>query len=83
MTTAQTEALTGMSVVLTILALLILPSLLGVARDRRIDREIRAVEETRAAEETRRAREGRDTGETGPRGAGHRTLRRVRTPARS
>ncbi|MDN3026651.1 hypothetical protein [Streptomyces sp. S.PB5] len=40
MTTAQTEGLIGMLVVLGILVVLIAPSVVGILRDRRIDREI-------------------------------------------
>ncbi|MFE0515986.1 hypothetical protein [Streptomyces sp. NPDC058964] len=47
MTTAQTEALTGMAVVLGILVLLVLPSLIGIVRDRRIDRQLRQAQEPR------------------------------------
>jgi Na+-transporting methylmalonyl-CoA/oxaloacetate decarboxylase gamma subunit len=59
MTTAQTEALTGMAVVLVVLALLILPSLFGIARDRRIDREIRAAERVKEAGPARVSSSGR------------------------
>ena len=45
------EALTGMLTVLGILVLLVLPSLIGVARDRRVDRQIREAEEWRAGED--------------------------------
>ncbi|MEU3978493.1 hypothetical protein AB0F77_00055 [Streptomyces sp. NPDC026672] len=48
MNTNQIEGLVGMAAVLAILVLLALPSLLGVVRDRRIDRQI---------EEARRERE--------------------------
>jgi hypothetical protein len=44
MTTAQTEGLIGMLIVLGILVLMVLPAVIGVMRDRRIDREIRAAE---------------------------------------
>lgn len=47
MTSEQTEALIGMTVVLGILVLLVLPSLLGIAHDRRIDRQLREAEEGR------------------------------------
>ncbi|MFI0133020.1 hypothetical protein ACH4NF_27990 [Streptomyces sp. NPDC017248] len=46
----QIEGLIGMSLTLGILVLLILPSMFGAVRDRRIDRQIR---------EARQAREGR------------------------
>jgi type II secretory pathway pseudopilin PulG len=45
MTTAQTEALIGMTVALGILVLLVLPSLIGIVRDRRIDRQLREAQE--------------------------------------
>ncbi|KUO17008.1 hypothetical protein [Streptomyces dysideae] len=47
MTTAQTEGLTGMLAVLGILVLLVLPSLIGIVHDRRIDRRIREAEGAR------------------------------------
>lgn len=47
MTTAQTEALIGMTVALGILVLLVLPSLIGIVRDRRIDRQLREAQESR------------------------------------
>ncbi|MFI9826271.1 hypothetical protein ACIHIX_01175 [Streptomyces sp. NPDC051913] len=47
MTTAQTEGLIGMLTVLAILFVLVLPSVIGIARDRRIDREIREAEQSR------------------------------------
>jgi hypothetical protein len=47
MTTAQTEALIGMLTALGILVLLVLPSLIGIARDRRADRQIREAERAR------------------------------------
>ncbi|MET8947106.1 hypothetical protein ABZX30_26945 [Streptomyces sp. NPDC004542] len=50
MTTAQTETLTAMLVVLGLLVLLALPSLIGIAHDRRVDRRIR--EARQAREET-------------------------------
>jgi hypothetical protein len=46
MTTAQTEALIGMTVALGILVLLVLPTLIGIVRDRRIDRQLREAQET-------------------------------------
>ncbi len=47
MTSEQTEALIGMIVVLGILVLLVLPSLIGIAHDRRVDRQLREAEEER------------------------------------
>ncbi|WSQ11735.1 hypothetical protein OG604_30515 [Streptomyces sp. NBC_01231] len=49
MTTAQTEGLIAMLTVLGILALLVLPSAVGILRDRRIDRQIREAQEAREA----------------------------------
>ncbi|MFE9608940.1 hypothetical protein [Streptomyces sp. NPDC006012] len=45
MNTNQIEGLTGMGAVLAILVLLALPSLLGIVRERRIDRQIREAQE--------------------------------------
>ncbi|MGW2524113.1 hypothetical protein ACWC09_45520 [Streptomyces sp. NPDC001617] len=47
MDTAHIEGLIGMLTVLAILALLVLPSVLGIARDRRIDRQIREADRAR------------------------------------
>ncbi|MER6186352.1 hypothetical protein [Streptomyces sp. NPDC001652] len=47
MTTAQTEGLIGMLIVLAILVLLVTPAVIGIVRDRRIDREIREAEQGR------------------------------------
>ncbi|WP_326781254.1 hypothetical protein OG739_24325 [Streptomyces longwoodensis] len=60
MTTEQTEALIGMTVVVAILVLLALPSALGVIRDRRIDRQIREAQEARKAREERGSRTARE-----------------------
>ncbi|MBO7938707.1 MULTISPECIES: hypothetical protein [Streptomyces] len=40
MTTEQTQTLLAMAVVLGMLALLVLPSLIGIVRERRVDRQI-------------------------------------------
>ncbi len=45
MTTEQTQTLLAMVVVLGMLALLVLPSLIGIVRDRRIDRQIEVAQE--------------------------------------
>ncbi|MFF7733068.1 MULTISPECIES: hypothetical protein [unclassified Streptomyces] len=45
MNTNQIEALIGLSATLGILVLLILPSVLGLVRERRIDRQIREAQE--------------------------------------
>ncbi|WP_432119223.1 hypothetical protein [Streptomyces sp. bgisy032] len=50
MDTNQTQTLIAMIFVLGTLALLVLPSVLGLMRDRRIDRQIREAKETREAE---------------------------------
>ncbi|WP_405795637.1 hypothetical protein [Streptomyces longwoodensis] len=60
MTTEQTEALIGMTVVVAILVLLALPSALGVIRDRRIDLQIREAQEARKAREERGSRTARE-----------------------
>ncbi|WP_445283951.1 hypothetical protein [Streptomyces sp. DSM 118148] len=49
MTGNQIEGLIGMLATLGILVLLILPSVLGIAHDRRVDRQLRKVQETRDA----------------------------------
>ncbi|MFD5341605.1 hypothetical protein [Streptomyces hawaiiensis] len=48
MNTNQIEALIGMTATLGILVLLVLPSVLGLVRERRIDRQIREAQEARA-----------------------------------
>lgn len=45
MTTEQTQTLLAMVVVLGMFVVLALPSLIGAARDRRIDRQIREAQE--------------------------------------
>jgi len=45
MKTTQLEDLTGMLAVLGILVLLVLPSAIGIVRDRRIDRQLREAEQ--------------------------------------
>ncbi|MFE7857083.1 hypothetical protein ACIRP3_38670 [Streptomyces sp. NPDC101209] len=47
MDTAHIEGLIGMLTVLAILVLLVLPSVLGIARDRRADRQIREADRAR------------------------------------
>lgn len=47
MDTAHIEGLIGMLTVLGILVLMVLPSVIGIARDRRTDRQIREAERTR------------------------------------
>ncbi|MEU9186326.1 hypothetical protein AB0D14_17605 [Streptomyces sp. NPDC048484] len=45
MNTTQLEGLIGMLFVLGILVLLVLPSVIGIVRDRRIDRQLREAEQ--------------------------------------
>ena len=45
MTTEQTETLLAMVVVLGMFVLLVLPSVIGIVHDRRIDRQIREAQE--------------------------------------
>ncbi|WP_079102584.1 hypothetical protein [Streptomyces sp. TP-A0356] len=47
MDTTHTQALIGMVTVLGILVLLVLPSLIGIAHDRRVDRQIRQAQQAR------------------------------------
>ncbi|WP_200304983.1 hypothetical protein [Streptomyces adelaidensis] len=49
METTQLQALIGTLTVLGMLALVVLPSIIGVMRDRRIDRQLRAAERRAAA----------------------------------
>lgn len=56
METTQLEALIGTLTVLGILAILVLPSVIGIARDRRIDRQIREAERARRDDTRRPAR---------------------------
>jgi hypothetical protein len=50
MDTAHLEGLIGMLTVLAILVLMVLPSVIGIAHDRRIDRQIREAEQGRRDE---------------------------------
>ncbi|MFG3154184.1 hypothetical protein ACGF7W_19320 [Streptomyces sp. NPDC048219] len=58
MTGNQTEALIGMLLTFGLLVLMVLPSVIGIVRDRRIDRQIREAqkdrEERKAVTPTRR-----------------------------
>ncbi|MGI5378107.1 hypothetical protein ACQEV2_28430 [Streptomyces sp. CA-251387] len=51
MTTEQTEGLISMLTVLGMFVLLVLPSVLGIVRDRRIDRQIREAQERRTRQQ--------------------------------
>ncbi|MFJ8939415.1 hypothetical protein ACIRL0_27415 [Streptomyces sp. NPDC102365] len=50
MNTTQLEGLIGMLFVLGILVLLVLPSVFGIVRDRRVDRQLREAEQGPAKE---------------------------------
>ncbi|MFF4501927.1 hypothetical protein [Streptomyces sp. NPDC001401] len=54
MDTAHIEGLIGMLTVLGILVLLVLPSVMGIVHDRRIDRQIREAEQARRETEASR-----------------------------
>ena len=49
MTSAQTEGLIAMLTVLAIFVLLVLPSVIGIVHDKRVDRQIRQAHEYRSA----------------------------------
>ncbi|WP_181139602.1 hypothetical protein [Streptomyces sp. Ru71] len=51
----QIEGLIGMTLTLGILVLLILPSLLGIVRERRVDRQIREAQEARGEKEAQKS----------------------------
>ncbi|WP_435272290.1 hypothetical protein [Streptomyces parvulus] len=56
MTGNQMEALIGMSLTFGLLVLMVLPSVIGIVRDRRIDRQLReARENAREGEETQKS----------------------------
>ncbi|MEU6554531.1 hypothetical protein ABZ915_30300 [Streptomyces sp. NPDC046915] len=55
MTTAQTEGLTALLVVLGIFVLMVLPSLIGIAHDRRVDRQIREAQQAREETEDQKS----------------------------
>ncbi|CAL9524513.1 hypothetical protein SUDANB58_03915 [Streptomyces sp. enrichment culture] len=59
MTAEQTQALIALTVTFGLLALMILPSVLGIVRERRIDRQLGEAREAREAQEAREAREAR------------------------
>ncbi|MGV9887519.1 hypothetical protein [Streptomyces sp. NPDC003395] len=67
----QIEGLIGMTATLGILVLLVLPSLLGVLRDRRMDRQIREAAQPAARPRTT----GPRTMRRAPRIQAHRTVR--------
>ncbi|AQS67619.1 hypothetical protein [Streptomyces pactum] len=49
MTGNQTEALFGMLVTFGLLVLMVLPSVIGIVRDRRVDRQLREAQEAVSA----------------------------------
>ncbi|MER5580375.1 hypothetical protein ABT090_01745 [Streptomyces asoensis] len=55
MNTNQIEGLIGMLLTFGILVLLVLPSVFGVARDRRADRQIREAQEARGEQEDQKS----------------------------
>ncbi|WP_217246498.1 hypothetical protein [Streptomyces sp. AC602_WCS936] len=56
MTGNQIEALIGMLVTFGLLVLMVLPSVIGIVRDKRIDRQLREAQEmTREGEETQKS----------------------------
>ncbi|MFD9087009.1 hypothetical protein [Streptomyces prasinus] len=81
METTHVEALIGMLTVLGLLVLMVLPAVLGIAHERRIDRQLKQAGTDRAAAERRHAPAGpsrpeRTRGTRPVRSAGpHRTAR--------
>ncbi|MFD5569818.1 hypothetical protein [Streptomyces cadmiisoli] len=59
MNTNQIEALIGMLAVVALFAIMILPAVVGVVRDRRIDRQLRQSERRRTAGERSYRSDGR------------------------
>ncbi|QLJ05012.1 hypothetical protein FRZ03_14970 [Streptomyces misionensis] len=55
MTGNQIQGLIGMTATLGILVLLVLPSVLGILRDRRIDRQIRKAQEAHREQEAQKS----------------------------
>ncbi|WP_461078773.1 hypothetical protein [Streptomyces deserti] len=55
MDTTYAEALMAMITVLGMLVLLVLPSVVGIVRDRRIDRQIRQAQENRGPEDRQKS----------------------------
>ncbi|MEU6524310.1 hypothetical protein ABZ892_16205 [Streptomyces sp. NPDC046924] len=67
METTQIQALIGMFAVLGLFVLMVLPAVIGIARDRRIDRQLKQAETDSAAAERRPAPAGQTTaGHTAP-----------------
>lgn len=55
MNTNQIEALVGMLAVAGLFVIMVLPALIGIARDRRVDREIREAQDHRRGEEAQKS----------------------------
>lgn len=60
MTGNQIEALIGMLVTFGLLVLMVLPSVIGIVRDKRIDRQLREARENRGERETPRTQKSSD-----------------------
>ncbi len=60
MTGEQTEALIGMLATFGLLVLMVLPSVIGIVRDRRIDRQIREAHQDRNRETEKAAQKSSD-----------------------
>ncbi|MFE5396604.1 hypothetical protein ACFQ9U_18850 [Streptomyces sp. NPDC056568] len=61
MNSNQMEALIGMLVTFGLLVLMVLPSVIGIVRDKRIDRQLREAQENRRErEESRRTQKSSD-----------------------
>ncbi|MFD4259482.1 hypothetical protein ACFWR9_18105 [Streptomyces sp. NPDC058534] len=56
----QIEALIGMLVTFGLLVLMVLPSVIGIVRDRRVDRQLREAQENRGERETPRTQKSSD-----------------------
>ncbi|MGC9379617.1 hypothetical protein [Streptomyces sp. MH13] len=61
MTGNQTEALIGMLVTFGLLVLMVLPSVIGIVRDRRVDRQLRQAQEDHGVEEEAQKSSSRST----------------------
>ncbi|MFJ4469087.1 hypothetical protein ACIP2X_16565 [Streptomyces sp. NPDC089424] len=55
MNTNQIEALIGMLAVAGLFVIMVLPSLIGIAHDRRVDREIREAQDQRGQKEDQKS----------------------------
>lgn len=75
MDTTQQQGLIGMLAVLGLLALVVLPAIVGVVRDRRIDRQIREARRRAAAVEDARPERHTPADARGATGHAHRIAR--------